>query len=299
MLIRWRLRPLLACATALLAGCSVGSATGPTSLQRIGYHGIEILVPATLPISGVTCALPTRSTVIIVDGLEPHCPAEDAPIRPPTGQTIIELSPLYPAGTPAALGEQHLATTPTTLAGAPADIGYQTDLIGATGVLVVPSLQVVVTVTTPTHTETAALLATTRIAPTDQNGCRAHLTTLQATVNTLSPQLVPGTPVSAIACAYAAGNYYASFNQWLLRSRRLNASAAQRAADDIDAMPPGQQNSRPVDGIHARVMFTYADGTHRTIDTIVYTFGDTPLTTDGIHVVQGSDPTISHALGYA
>jgi hypothetical protein len=268
------------------ATTSTGAATPepiPAGQKAISYHGIEVLVPASLPIVNFECGPPDRSDVLLDGGLIVSCQSLGGNGKSPPGLTTVSLSPIVAASTPLS-SAQPLVQTVATVDGHPALIGFGAVAVSpgdVTGVLRIPDQSVSIAVTTPSKAATEAILHTVRVIAVDRLGCRSHLTSITPTGNPPAADLVPGSPVSAVTCQYRVGDYDDTYNLWLLQSSMLSASTTAHVAALINGLPPHGAARVPPSGIHFLITFTYADGSTRTIDALVDTEGAARVVTDG------------------
>jgi hypothetical protein len=286
----WAQHPAHAPATAVTPTVSA-----PPGMQIISYHGVEVTVPSSLPISTFRCGPFPKSTVFLDNAIGHSCPALTGKPGPP-GLTTIALSAVRTAAN--ALAPQLIANTPVRIGTSEASIGYRTAAEGVEGVLVIPATQTVIDVVTPTKAATQAILGSTRVVEADSLGCRSKVDLATAlSPNRATSQLVSADPVSAVACEYQVGNNFANYNQWLLRSTRLTPALARHAATLANTLPRHQAVTSPSAGLHVLLTFTYSDGSTETLDATIYTYGDAPLVTNGQRTAEDANGDLAELLG--
>ncbi|MCW2777021.1 MAG: hypothetical protein JWN17_746 [Frankiales bacterium] len=209
----------------------------PAGQQAVSWHGVQVLVPASWRLDALRCTQAAADTVLR-PGARLTCLARQAP-----GLTVVEFSALTPdgRGTPAAA-----ATTPVDLDGVPALRGTvlsYSRYAQPQEVLVVPSEQVVVTVTAPTYDVTRALLDTATVVDVDANGCRSRVAATRATGpaprSGADASLLPGSPTSVSVCRYAGLR--------LEESRRLSPGVVRALQTRLEGLPTGRSGRLPVD----------------------------------------------------
>lgn len=258
----------------------------PTGLKAVSYHGIEILVPDRLPVNSFLCGPPQRSVVIAQTPLVHGCTFIPNPAPAvPKGLTIVTLEPdLGAAEEPSGLSSARSIQI-GAMSGTRRD-GESPGLPGETAIVRLPDPGVIVSVTTPTVAQTQDIVSTLRAAPTDRNGCAAHVDSLRPSGNPGSDKLVPGDPTGAAVCGYPATPGEPRTDQWLVGSSALTTQAARQLATRINALPaatppPGRVGQEA----HAWVVFSYADGARRTIDVVTNHLPQ--VFTDGERTVLG------------
>lgn len=142
-----------------------------------------------------------------------------------------------------------LATQPVTVDGQPARRGSGTPQgqLGPVQVLVLPIVNVVISVESPDPAQANRLLDSTRLAlPVDANGCHAQVGSLVPPVSSASghPATVAvGHPVGASLCWYRDG--------WLSRSVQLSPSDTDDLVTILRALPPGTGGPTPAVNMRA------------------------------------------------
>jgi hypothetical protein len=202
----------------------------PTGMQAVAYHGVQLFVPASWRINDVRCGTPQGDTVILGDrGLETTCLTASPP-----NLTVVTMRRIdTPLGRQAAA----VAHRAVRVRGVTAREGTgelpQRDTQGT--VLVIPSVDVVVSVSAPRPASVAAILDTARVVKVDSNGCVQRLGALVPQpgrdVEAQRLQLVPGLPVSASLCRYS--------DDWLAQSVALTVGQMQRLQRILNALPAG------------------------------------------------------------
>lgn len=255
--------------------------TPPPGYKLASYRGITVAVPKRLPIVGFTC-VPPSNEVIALDDIAPSCPGfPPSRHRPPVG-TVIALAPSsYDSE------YRKLATTPVSIDGQHALRGYGSlrtglDPPGRSGAVVLPSLHLIVGVSAPTRREIDAVLDSIRITPVDANGCRARVSSLQPAGNSPAQRLVPGRPVSAVACQYESVAAKDG-GRALIGSYAIDARWTQRLAALINKFPLRTVGSSGIaTGPPAYLLtFRYADGATRQISAAVVPERIGEVLTDG------------------
>jgi hypothetical protein len=237
----------------------------PPGMNEVSYHGITLLVPDNLPIgSAAMCQQ------LGVYTLDPHARVVNCaniPVLPPGG-TTVKLIPydLYIEQT-----GPRPRSTPT----------FKT--------LDLPKPGVHVEVSAPNAAEVDAILRSIRVTPVDRNGCAATLPVLD---NPPAKELLPGTPSAASECIFTT-ELRSSHPAFLLRSLPVDPDRLARLVAAIRGLPAGSSGrSAELPGA-ARYLFTYADGSTRTINV---TRGDDATVTDGQHVAHDPDNSIAQAF---
>jgi hypothetical protein len=273
--------------------------TVPAGKKIVSYHGIEIVVNKDLPVSTFACGPPQSSVIFLDNNVAHSCRMMTGRETSPPGLTTISLTATDPQhGPPQRSDTASIAQTPTKVGTADAQIGFQTSTSGVRGVLVIPVVEVVVDLTTPTKASTSAVLATVRVVSPDSLGCTPHISSLTPVGNPGASRLVPGRPVSAVACEYQVGDYYDSYNLWLLRSQQLTQTVVGQVTTLLDTLPPVAIPARPGRGLHDLVTFSYADGSTRTVDVLAYDDDSTAqqIETDGQRAVADPDGILEQLI---
>jgi hypothetical protein len=239
----------------------------PPGMNEVSYHGITIQIPDNLRPLDTDCAAP-RNVIITVDwSYAPSCP-ETIDSQQRKSGTLVRLAP-YQNGQPDQPRMQHQP--------------------GAIARRNFPGSGVSVYVAAPTRAKVQAIFDTVRVTPVDRNGCVA---TRPALANPPASDLLPGTPTAASECTYTLvpGSYVVAY---LVRSLPVATDRLSRlvaAIDDLAAGSSGHPGELPGS---VRYLFTYADGSTRTIDV---TRGHEPTVTDGDHVAHDPYDSIAQAL---
>lgn len=187
-------------------GQGAPTASAPAGTRAWSSHGLQVDVPQAWKANQTTCGTPTASTVVIGGGAVPMCALNSAPavdVVTFAGANDLDVSP-KPALHPTTVGT-HSALT-----------GTERIADGRTvTVLVVPDLDVSVTVKSKSTALVAGIIASARIVDTDANGCPSRITTVEpagkpqrpGAQSTMVPDQ-PDKPVKAIVCHYATGVAY-------------------------------------------------------------------------------------------
>jgi hypothetical protein len=258
----------------------------PAGLKAVSYHGIEILIPDRLPVNSFICGPPQRSVVIAQTPLAHSCTLIPVPAPAvPTGLTIVTIKPDLGAVDEASGLSPARSIQIGAMSGTRRD-GESAGLPGETAIVQLPDPGVIVSVTTPTAAQTQDIISTLRAAPTDRNGCAAHVDSLRPSGNPSSNKLVPGNPTGAAVCSYSTTPGEPRTDKWLVGSSALTPQAARQLATQINSLPtttpprhPGGQEA------HAWIVFSYADGARHTIDVITNEIPQ--VFTDGERTVVG------------
>lgn len=209
----------------------------PAGKQAVSWHGVQLFVPAEWTLDDAICGTPQRDTV-----LRPG-PVDLCRMPSVLGLTVVQFSPL--TGTEFSTAPATAAKTPVDLAGTAARRGSRTNIGERYAVLVVPNLQVVVTVSAPTLAEADELLDTAGIVDVDANGCRSRLDSSRAQDlsgrEDAAQQLLPGAPTDVSVCRYEELR--------LEESRRLEPSTIAATQRALDALPTGRSGRRPPEEI--------------------------------------------------
>ncbi len=255
---RWVAPVAAAAAVALVAGGAVlvrpsspapapVAPAVPVGLQAVSWHGVQVLVPAAWRLDDLRCSS-AQSDTVLRPGARLACLAPQAP-----GLTVVEFEGL-PDEQDAryrSVQEARYASMPVDLGGTAARRGAVPEPLGGQpgprAVLVVPSLQVVVTVTAPSLAAADALLDTATVVEVDANGCRSRVASTRpagpASRDGADERLLPGAPTSVSVCRYGRGR--------LDDSRRLSPDAVTALQTRLDGLPTGRSDRVPVGSIAA------------------------------------------------
>lgn len=259
---------------------SAPAPTAPAGMISVGYYGITVTVPKSFAVGPVVCYPPVRDTVDPYTGEAVSCPLMRGSPMPPRGITVVHLQP-----SSVSTGNIH-ADRPTSVDGVPARTGDgHASNHRPASVLVIPRNDVAVEVTAPTYSKTHRILQNVHIAPVDPHGCADRATALASSSNSPANTILPGKPVSAVACEYLPGYR-------LIGSGVLSSKFLRHAVDALDGANPGSTRYfRRL--LFARYIFRYANGTERTIDAdLDY---DPFTATDGQHSVASSNMILPRA----
>jgi hypothetical protein len=209
--------------------------TPPAGQQAVSFHGIQLFVPGSWKLNATRCGTPTENTVLFPDGMSETCH-----IPPVAGLTVVELRLTSQRG-----GRQYaaLATTPATVDGHQALRGHGTVIEGATvfDVLVVPDVEVVIAVSSPTAFG-RALLDTVHVTPVDSVGCHDHVSSLEAHSSGrdgTDQELLPDGAQRVVLCRYT--------DNWLMRSAELDDAVRQSLAAALRQLPDTPQSDPTAD----------------------------------------------------
>lgn len=252
------------------------SATGPQPGTRAwSSHGLQVRVPESWKANQVRCMTPIAPTVLIGDVPMAACgisvvPAVDVVAFGPT--TFLGLHP-------------EPTLHPTTVSGHTAQTSTRRLPDGRTvTVLVVPDLDVSVTVESKDTSLVAGIIGSAQIVDTDANGCASQATTVEPTGEPAHPgaqtTMVPDKPVNVIVCHYAApySPRQATFNgpTLLTNGSTLAPDQINKLTDILNTLKPGQTTGKGLtdsclsaahDGYLFR--FTYASG--QPVDVYLHT----------------------------
>ncbi len=255
--------------------------TAPAGMISVGYFGITVTVPKSFAVGPVVCYPPTRDSVVPDTGETASCPARlgNGP-SPRRGLTVVYLQPSS-VGTDRIPPDRH-----TTVDGVPARTGDgYASFHRRASVLLIPRNDVTVEAIAPTYAATHRILQSVHIAPVDAHGCTDHATGLAAASNPRASTILPGRPVSAVACEYMPGYR-------LIGSGALSPKFLRHAIDALDGARTGSTRYfRRL--LFVRYIFRYADGSRRMIDADL---DYEPFTaTDGQHTVSSSNMILPRA----
>lgn len=201
-------------------------------------HGLQVRVPEAWKANQTRCGTPIANTVLIGEGATTACKISDEPPVDVVGFGKAQLSDLSPAP------KLH----PTSVDGQPAQAGETRLPDGRTyAVLVVPGLDVSVTVTSKNFALVGEILATAQIVDTDANGCPTRATLVEPSGKPSHPDarttMVPGTPVKAIACHYGAsfsyGNPTATGPTLLTNGSEIPPDEIRGLTEILNSLTPG------------------------------------------------------------
>ena len=198
-------------------------------MQEISYHGAQIQVPLRFKLFNGACGTSTQDVVVTFPGsVGCALPGYGGPPPDYSKGTEVEMAPVTQASDTNQGMLQALATHDVTVAGEPARQGTGKVAIGydnrSVTVLVIPSVEVVISVRS-NHLELAKqLLSTVRLNAIDRNRCLAHLDSWHPVAHSNThgdphAQLVPGAPELGSICSY--------YDDWLVHSIQIpNAQLA-------------------------------------------------------------------------
>ena len=202
-------------------------------------HGLQVRVPQAWKANQTDCGTPIANTVVIGGGAIPMCA-----INPVPAVDVVEFGT---ATNPGVEVQPALTLHPTTVEGHDAQTGTEQIADGRTvTVLVVPDLDVSITVKSKDAALVAEIVASAQIVDTDANGCPTRAATLEPTGAPDRPgaqsTMVPGTPTKAIVCHYSTP--YVP-NQPAPSSPTLLTNGSTIAPDQIPALTATLNSLKP------------------------------------------------------
>ena len=201
-------------------------ATVPPGQQAVSWHGVQVFVPEGWRIGDLRCHEPQSDTVI-VPGARDDCGTALVP-----GLTVVE----FTAGADSVAGSREVEVSGQS--GRRGTVPL-TEEPGVLAVLVLPDLDVTVSVRSPDAGTAEALLDTAQVVEVDARGCASTLpaTTPSAPdVVGASERVLPGDPVRVILCEYG--------DLRLERSGTLPAEQVRAFQAALDAASVGTSPSR-------------------------------------------------------
>ncbi|MEY9859294.1 hypothetical protein ABH935_004922 [Catenulispora sp. GAS73] len=246
-----------------------GSATSPPSqagTRAWSSHGLQVRVPQDWKANQTQCGTPIAPTVLIGGGAVPACALNHAPaVDVVAFGTATVLDP-----------DPEPALHPTTVGGHAAKTGTERIPDGRTvTLLVVPDLDVSVTVKSKNAALVAGIVGSAQIVDTDANGCASQATTVEPAGKPArsgaQTTMVPDKPIKATVCHYAAPYTpgQAAFNgpTFLTNSSAIAPDQIGKLTDTINTLTPGQARWTGLPGscppaAHDGYLFhfTYASG---------------------------------------
>ena len=210
-----------------------GAAVGD-GWENVSFHGMEISVPAAWTLNDTKCGEPRRDTVILpFQGGTPMCGTRHRP-----GLTVA-----WFATTEGRSGQAwaDVATEPTEVSGHPAFKGTGKARLAREPrtVLVVPGIDVVLSVTLGDKDLAERIIDSARVVDIDHNGCDTDVGRVAVSgANAPEDALVPAGPSSSSVCRYVDGA--------IARSVRLPGGVAAALARTMNALDPvAEQSARP------------------------------------------------------
>jgi hypothetical protein len=202
----------------------------PASLgQVIGFHGLEVTVPASWKINDATCGTPRSDTVIRDIGATETCLVT----RPP-GISSLQLldnpDPWLPQlRSIRTITNQHgVQLERGTISGGPA--------------VYVPDVRVMMFVDTVTNAGSSAIIDSIRLTDIDPNGCTMHEMQLGPPSSyqpdaSMHDVLIPGSPSSIAICHYV--------DHWLVSSTTVAGQEMTNLISVVNGLPEGFVHAPP------------------------------------------------------
>ena len=213
------------------SGTPSGSVIPTSTGQAIGFHGLEVTVPASWAINDTTCGTPQSDTVIRDEGATTTCL-----VSRPAGISSLELvdNPQYWRP------KMRSVRTLTNPHGVQVERGIVPDRPGAT--IYVPEVHVLMFVDTVTDAETNAIVGSIQLADTDPNGCAMREMELDPLPSyrpgaPMNDVLIPGSPSTIAICHY--------IDHWLVSSAALTGQEMTDLVGVINALPEGFVHAPP------------------------------------------------------
>lgn len=214
--------------SARLAPPAAGPSGAPAAdgQQAVVWHGVQLYVPEHWHPDDLRCHEPQSDTVVL-PGVRDDCLAPYV-----SGLTIVEYSAgadKAPGGRPVEVSGQagRRATLPLT------------EEPGVREVLVLPDLNVTVSVRSPDPARAKAILDTAQVVEQDARGCPSALaatTPPRPDVPGAADRVLPGDPDRVVVCQYG--------DLRIERSAELPDYAVRRFQAALDAAPVGTSPSR-------------------------------------------------------
>jgi hypothetical protein len=199
--------------------------------QVIGYHGLDVTVPASWKINDTTCGTPQSDTVIRDQGATTTCLVP----RPP-GINSLEL-----VDNPDYWQPKMQSVLPlTNPQGVQLDRGTIPDRPGAA--IYVPDVHVLMFVDTVTDSETNAIIDSIQLADTDPNGCAMRAMDLDPSASyqpdaSMKDAMIPGSPSTIAICHYV--------DHWLMSSVTLKDQEMTDLVRVVNGLPEGFVHAPP------------------------------------------------------
>lgn len=164
----------------------------PPGQRAVSWHGVQVFVPATWTLEDLYCHEPQSDTVVRPGG------REDCLVPYVPGLTVVEFS----AGTESVPDAQ-----PVEVSGHAGSRGTVplTEEAGVRTVLVLPDLEVTVSVRSPDEAAAQAILDTAAVVDVDALGCASRLPDTSPSppdVPGAADRVLPGEPVRVVLCEY-------------------------------------------------------------------------------------------------
>lgn len=202
------------------------SALPPAGQQAVSWHGVQVFVPEAWQLHDLRCHEPQSDTVIVPGQ------RDDCLLTPVPGLTVVEFGP--------DVGE-HSDGQPVAISGfqgrrMKAPLTHED---GTREVLVLPELDVTVSVRSPDPERARTILDTAQVVEVDAKGCPSELpgtTPPEPTVPGAGDRVLPGTPSRLVMCQYGDLRFE--------RSDDVPGDAVQQFQAALDAAPVGTSPSR-------------------------------------------------------
>lgn len=164
----------------------------PAGSQAVSWHGVQLFVPAAWKLEDLACHEP-RSSTVVVPGARDDCLMPRIP-----GLTVVEFAP----GAEEVPGSRDVQVSGQ--AGRRGTVPLEEEP-GVRAVLVLPDLEVTVSVRSPDAETAEALLDTAHVVQADVLGCASVLpgtTPPEPDVPGAAERVLPGEPVRVVLCEY-------------------------------------------------------------------------------------------------
>lgn len=199
--------------------------------QVIGFHGLEVTVPASWKINDTWCGTPQSDTVVRDQGATNSCLVP----RPP-GISSLELLEGPGYWRPKMLSVR----TVTNPHGVELERGTISDRRGVA--VYVPAVHVLMFVDTVTDDETRAIIDSIQLADTDPNGCAMHEMQLDPPTSyqpqtSMQDTMIPGSPSAIAICHY--------IDHWLVSSATVTDQEMTDLVRLINGLPEGFAHAPP------------------------------------------------------
>lgn len=198
----------------------------PDGQQAVSWHGVQLYVPETWKLHDSHCGTPQSDTVLVPGSVDLCLP----PYVP--GLTVVE----YRGGTEELPDAREIEVSGYRALRGSVPLSEEQ---GVREILVIPDLQVTVSVRSPDPSRAQALLDTAQVVEADALGCPTALpsTTPPAPqVPGADDRVLPGDPVKVVLCQFG--------DLRLERSAPLSAPDVAALQARLDAAPVGTSPSR-------------------------------------------------------
>jgi len=209
------------------SGTQVPTSTG----QVIGYHGLEVTVPASWKINDTRCGTPQSDTVIRDTGGQLSCLLP----RPPAISSLeLVDNPEYWRP------KMQSLRTLTNSHGVQLDRGTVPDRPGMA--IYVPDAHVLMFIDAVTDAETNSIVGSIQLADTDPNGCAMREMELDPPTSyhpqvSMKDPLIPGSPSTIAICHYV--------DHWLVSSAALTGQEITDLVRVVNGLPEGFVHAPP------------------------------------------------------